>query len=182
MTARAAAARYARALLDVAIKEGDPRQVEHDLVAFADLIGRHAELQKTLANPAVPAPRKRAIVEALVARAEGMSPIVVRLLALVAERDRLVLLPDLVAAYRDRLRQHQGVVEAEVTTALPLAEDRARALEASLAAATGNQVTMVAHVDSSILGGVVARIGSTVYDGSVRRQLEKMKEKLAEGA
>jgi F-type H+-transporting ATPase subunit delta len=181
MTPRAAAGRYGRALFDVAAKEGDPASVERDLATFTALVGEHAELQKTLGNPAVPVQRKRAVVDALVGRAASMSPIVTKLLGLLADRDRLVLLPDVLASYQARLRQHQQVVEAEVTTALPLTEDRARALQTSLAAATGKEVTMATRVDPSILGGVVARIGSTVYDGSVKRQLEKIKERLAAG-
>jgi F-type H+-transporting ATPase subunit delta len=182
MTPRAAALRYARALFDVALKEGDPEAVKRDLAAVTELIQQHEDLHKALSNPALPVPRKRAIVDALLSRAEGLSPIVARLLGLLADRDRLALLPDLLAAYGHRLRQHQQIVQADVTTALPLAEDRTRALQASLATATGKQVTIATRVDPSILGGVVARIGSTVYDGSVKRQLEKLKEKLSETA
>ena len=132
-----------------------------------------------LLNPAVPVPRKRAAVVELTEQAKA-SPILSKLLVLLAERDRLVLLPDLLAAYRERLLDYQHVVRADVTTASPLAPERAQAIQNGLARVTGRTVILSTHVDPSIIGGVVARVGSTVYDGSVTRQLEKMKERLVE--
>jgi len=103
---------------------------------------------------------------------------VAKLLVLLAGRDRLVLLPDLLAAYRERLMDHLKIVRAEVTTAVKLPADRAKAVEQSLARITGRTVTLETRIDASIIGGVIARIGSTVYDGSVTTQLKKMKEQL----
>ena len=104
-----------------------------------------------------------------------------KLLLLLAERDRLVLLPDLVAAYRQQVLDHQHVVRAEVTTTAPMSADRARAIERSLAKATSRTVILAAHVDPALIGGVVTRIGGTVYDGSLAGQLQRMKQKLALG-
>jgi F-type H+-transporting ATPase subunit delta len=132
-----------------------------------------------LLNPAIPVPRKRAAAAELTARLRT-SPVLAKLIALLAERDRLVLLPELLAAYRERLLDHQKIVRAIVTTAIPLGADRARAIEHGLAQLTGRTVTLAANVDPSIIGGVVARIGSTVYDGSVATQLQKMKRRLVE--
>ena len=180
MTNKTAAVRYARALLDVAVQEkANLDGIEQELASFVDLFAAHAALAKVLLNPAVPVPRKRAAVAELT-RAAKASTTVARLLALLAERDRLVLLPDLLASYRDRLLDYRKVVRAEVTTAAPLAADRAKAIEASLAEKTGRTVVLETRVDPSIIGGVVARVGSTVYDGSVTRQLQKMRERLVE--
>jgi len=191
VTNRTAANRYARALLDVAVKEEKGRgagalgvsealqQIERDLAVFAELFKKHPTLEKVLLNPAVPVPRKRAAVTALTNRA-GTVPIVTKLLVVLAERDRLVLVPDLLALYRERLLDYQNVVRAEVTTATPLGADRAKAIEASLARVTGRTVTLATEVDPAIIGGVIARIGSTIYDGSVTRQLQKMKARLVE--
>ena len=149
MTNKTAAIRYARALLDVAVKEkADLDLIENELSQFADLFTQYPLLEKVLLNPAVPVPRKRAAVSDLLAQAK-FTPIVSKLLALLADRDRLVLVPDLLKAYSDRLLDFRGVVRAEVTTASALEPQR-------------------------------ARIGSTVYDGSVTRQLEKMKERLTD--
>jgi len=180
MTLRAPAARYARALLDVVIKErGNPEQVEQQLVAIADLFAQHPELQRALTNPAVPVTGKRGVMKELTGRLAVATP-VAKLMMLLAERDRLVLLPDLVSVYRERLMDHLQIVRAEVTTAVPLSQDRAAQLEKRLAEVTGRRVTMTAKVDPSLIGGVVTRIGSTVYDGSVATHLQTMKQKLVQ--
>jgi len=178
MTNRTAATRYARALLDVAVREkADLEQIERELASVLSLFTDHKLLSQVLLNPVVPVPRKRAAMDALTARGR-LLPIVAKLLGLLAERDRLVLLPDLVAAYRDRLLDYRNVVRAEVTTTSPLTPEQAKGIEANLARASGRAVTLSSKVDPSIIGGVVTRIGSTVYDGSVTRQLERMKERL----
>ena len=178
MTSRAAATRYARAIFDVARKEGDVNQVGRDLSGFAQLVASHEMLQRTLSNPAVPAPAKRAVIEQLIARAGTLSPIIAKLLILLASRDRMMILTEIDAAYRNRLMEHARVVRAEVTTAAPLPADRVAALQQGLASATGLQVQLDNRVDPAIIGGAITRIGSTVYDGSVTRQLEKLKETL----
>ena len=178
MTNKTAALRYARALLDVAVKEkADLEQIERDLAEFVDLLRAYPALEKVLLNPAVPVTRKRQAVEDLMARAK-FSPILSKLLVMLAERDRLVLLPDMLAGYRDRLMDYRHVARAEVTTAATIDARRVQAIQSSLARVTGRTVTMATKIDPSIIGGLVARIGSTVYDGSVTRQLERMKERL----
>ncbi|HXH07180.1 MAG TPA: ATP synthase F1 subunit delta [Vicinamibacterales bacterium] len=179
MRDRAAARRYARALFETVPADADLERVEGELAAFVDLLGRHEALARALLHPTVPAARKRAAVAALLDRDGSISPAVGRLLLLLAERDRLRLLPQILEAYRERLLAHRRIVRAEVVTAMALPEDRRQALEAGLAAATGLRVAMDVRVDPSIVGGVVARIGSTIYDGSVVRQLERLRERLA---
>lgn len=179
MSMRASAARYARALLDVAIKESDPERAEQDLATFVDLVRQHPDLERALANPVVSASDKRAVVEQILARLQPTAP-TGKLLLLLAARGRLALLPELLDVYRERLMEHRNIVQAEVTTAVPLPPERAAQLQQRLAAMTGRVVTMTTRVDASIIGGVVTRIGSTVYDGSVARQLAKVKDRLAQ--
>lgn len=180
MTNRTAAHRYAKALFEVARAEKiDLDAIEQQLAAFVELQTKHEALGKLLLNAAVPAPRKRSAMEALV-KSAGPLPIVGRLMVLLAERDRLVLLPDLLAAYRDRLLEYQKIVQADVTTATPLDPARSAAIERSLAKATGKTVRLSSHVDPNIIGGLVARVGGTVYDASVARQLERIKQRLEE--
>jgi len=183
MTRRTAANRYARALLDVVLAEKlvDPHKIESELAWFAGLVGGEGPLERALSNPVVPAPRKRAAVDA-VTRRLGTSPVLAKLLALLAERDRLVLMPDLLDEYRRRLLDHENIVRADVATAAPIGDDKARAVAESLSAATGRTVTVATRVDPSIIGGVVARIGSTIYDGSVTTQLQNIKRRLTERA
>jgi F-type H+-transporting ATPase subunit delta len=180
VTNRTAATRYARALLDVSVKEqADLSQIEAQLTDFHALFTEHETLGKVMLNPAVPTPRKRALVSELVTRA-GLQPVVGRMLILLAERDRLVILPDMIIAFRERLQALQHVIRAEVTTALPLPAERAEQIQQSIAGATGQTVTLSTRVDPTIIGGIVARVGSTVYDGSVTSHLQRMKQRLEE--
>ncbi len=180
MTGRSAATRYARALFDVALSEGDLQQVSRDIGGFSELISSNEELSRVLSNPAIPVQKKRAVVNELIARVGALSPIVSKLLALLAERDRLVLLPGIVRAYENRLMDHAQVVRAELVTAIALPSERLHALQQGLARATGRTVQMENRVDPAILGGAVAKVGSTVYDGSVTTQLAKLKQQLME--
>src|SRR5947207_6406469 len=129
MTNRTAATRYARALLEVAVKENaDLDRVERELASVVDLFAQHKALAHALLNPVVPVPRKRAAMDALMARAQ-LLPMVSKLLSLLAERDRLVLVPDLLQSYSDRLLEHRNVIRAEITTTTALPADRVKAIE-----------------------------------------------------
>ena len=180
MTSRAAATRYARALFDVALAERqDVAALDRELSGVAALVAGNEGLQRALSHPAIPAARKHAVLEQLLSLSP-VNPILSRVLLLLADRDRLALIPDLAEAYRSRLMDHQQVVRAQVTTAVALPDDRVAGLRQGLATATGRQVQLQIDVDPSILGGAVARIGSTVYDGSITTQLEKLKQRLVE--
>lgn len=181
MSRREGTGPYAKALLQTCVESGDPHRAAKELEGFWHVLRQHAPLEATLANPAVTADAKRNIVVELCDRM-GYQATVRNLLAHMAAEGKAHLLRSLVPVYRARLRDHDRIVDAEVTTAVPLSEDRAAALRASLTAATGKQVTMTTKVDPSIMGGVIARVGSTVFDGSVTRQLERMRLQLREGA
>lgn len=180
MTPGAAAGRYARALFDVLLKEGlDVEQAQADVQQFADLFAREP-LAQILGNPAIPVTKKKGLAAALVERAGQVPPPLAKLIVILAEKDRLSLLPGIARAYAERVMDHLKVVRGEVTTAVPLSADTLRVLEQGLARATGRKVMLEARVDPSIIGGVVTRLGSTVYDGSVTTQLQKMKQSLIE--
>jgi F-type H+-transporting ATPase subunit delta len=178
---RVLGSRYARALFEVARAEADPRAVEGELAAFVALFEQSTPLRRALWSPAVPVARKQAVVSEITRRARYAAPLE-KLLKLMAERDHLALLEHVLDAYRRRLTDHLGIVRAEVTTASPLSGEGLQAVERALGRATGKQVTVTAHVNPALVGGVVAKVDSTVYDGSVVRQLERIKEKMIEGA
>ena len=180
MTNRTVAARYARALFDVSVKDRDPQQVDAELARFSDLVDGHETLRRLLLSPALPTARKRAIVAELLVRLGEVLPPVSKLVMLLAERDRFGLLPDILRSYRARLRDHLGVVQAQVTTAKPLTPERTAAIKQRLADASGCKVSLTTDVEPELLGGVVARVGTTVYDASVVRHLERMRETLVE--
>jgi F-type H+-transporting ATPase subunit delta len=181
MSLRTSATRYAKALLDVAINESDPIAIERDLTTIADSIKQHDELRRILMSPRTPNTVRVNVVKALAERANVQMPLA-KLLAMLAERGRLELLPDMLVVYRERVLAHNNVVRATVTSAAPLSADKVERLEASLSNLTGKKVQLETQVDPSIIGGVVTRIGSTVYDGSIRTQLQKMRQQLVENA
>ena len=179
MSTRASAARYAKALFDVASAESTPEQSEKELVAFADLVAAHDDLRQALSSPAIPAARKRAVVAQLLDRQQPSGP-VRKLLLLLTERDRLELLVDLVSVYHERVMEHLKVVQAEVTTATPLPPDQAAQLQQRLGTTIGRTVTLTTKVDPALIGGIVTRIGGTVYDGSMATQLTTLRQRLTE--
>jgi F-type H+-transporting ATPase subunit delta len=180
MTSRAAASRLARALFDT-VRRDDPARTGADLQAYADILSQHADLRKTLASPGVPVPVKHKIMAGLL-ELRPTTEHIARFLQILAERDRLALLPEIAAAFQLRLLDFQQVVRADVTTAVPLSADRAQALEQSLAQTPGKRVIVTTQVDPRIIGGVVARIGSRVYDGSVAHHLARVKAQLVDAA
>ena len=178
MAYRAAAKRYARALFEVCEREGALERVEQDVAGFMALLDGHAALRKCLLSPVVPPPSKRAVVAALVERAGELSPITGRLLGVLAERNRLALVPELLEEYRTRLMAHRGQVRAQLTTTTPLPDARTGEIARQIEAATGRDVTVEARVNPALIGGVKVQIGSTVWDGSVARHLVRLRQRL----
>ena len=137
----------------------------------------HETLGRVVRNRAISPAVKRAIVAAILDRTPKTADVVKRLLLMLAERGRLHLLPVLLAAYRERLMDHLGVVRARVTTAEPLDRKRVAAINRKLDAATGRQVKIEAAVDEGLVGGMVTRIGGTVFDGSLAHHLDRLKQR-----
>jgi F-type H+-transporting ATPase subunit delta len=181
MSLRISATRYAKALFDVAITESDPSRIEQNLSAIVQAMTAHAELRRAMTSPAVPRNARVALVSSVAQQAGAERP-VAKLLAMLADRGRLELLPDLLEVYRERLLQHRNVVRASVITAAPLGAENLQAIESRLGGLTGKQVQLSTTVDPSLIGGMITRVGSTVYDGSIRTQLQKMKQRLVENA
>jgi F-type H+-transporting ATPase subunit delta len=179
VNARAIARQYANALFTVASKVNRTAEVSRDLSAFSELVSTNAELRHVLETPAVAPKKKRELVEALLAAAGQPAGEVSRLLTLLAERDRLPFLAEITAAYVARANEADRVVTADVVTAVELSAERQAALAAALGRATDRHVTVKGRVDPAILGGVVARVGGMVFDGSVASQLERLRQRLA---
>jgi F-type H+-transporting ATPase subunit delta len=178
MTVRAVARQYALALFDVAQKGRQTDRVGRELTEFAALVASHGELSAVFANTAIPVADKRALVDRLVQALPELSPEVSRLLTLLADHDRLVHLEAIAATFREKAMDADHVVRAELVTAAPIDADVRRRIATSLGSTLGRQVTMTERVDPSLVGGFVARVGSVVFDGSVRRHLERIREKL----
>jgi F-type H+-transporting ATPase subunit delta len=181
MRRQVSAIRYARAMFESALEQADPARVGDELDAVVSLLREYPELDRVVRSPVVPAEAKQAVLGEVSSEA-GWSRATARLLDILAAGHELHTLPALAVEYRRLLLQHQQIVRAEVTTAVPLPADRAATLERTLSSATGKRITLSTKVDPAILGGIVTRIGSVVYDGSVARQLDLMRERLVEGA
>ena len=178
MSLRTSANRYAKALFDVALEEkADLAKVGQDLDEVVAMMAASPDLAKASSRSAVTDATRQSLMEA-VSKAMTLSAPVTKMLVLLATSGKLNLVPDLAAAYRERLLAHQNIVRAEVTSAAPLSPEKTRALAESLSKVTGKKVEITASVDPELLGGVVARIGSTVYDGSVKTQLSRMRQEL----
>ncbi len=178
MSERTVARQYAHALFDVAAREHQVEAIGRDLASVAALVANHPELKAVFDTPLVTPRKKHELVDALVAAGGPIRPEVARLLAMLADRDRLRILADLAAAYAARVMDEGQAVAADVVTAVPLTAEGQAQLAGALGRATGRTVTITARVDPAIVGGVVARVGSMVFDGSVVRQIERLRERL----
>jgi F-type H+-transporting ATPase subunit delta len=180
MSLRTSANRYAKALFDVALEEkADLAKINRDLAAVAELVETNKDLALAAARAGVPDAARKAMIEQ-VADALGVATQVKKLLVVLTAGRKLVLAKDLADAYQERLLAHQNIVRAEVTSAAPLSPEKTAALAESLSKVTGKKVELSVSVDPQLLGGVVARIGSTIYDGSVKTQLQRMRQALVD--
>lgn len=175
---RAVAQRYARALVDIALKQKQLEPVRKGLSAFAELVAGSAALRNALASPAVPREKKQAILAKLATQL-GVGQTVSNFLMVLADNRRIHLLPLIREAYDQQMNVKLGVAEAEVTSARDLSADEKAKLVAALGKMTGKRVEANYRQDTGLIGGTVVRMGSTIYNGSVRDQLKRMKEKLA---
>jgi F-type H+-transporting ATPase subunit delta len=172
------APRYARAFADVAeAARLDAGAAQQQMRDFADTLATSGELREFLENPSIEMAKKLKVLDAIAGRI-GMFPQVRNFLAVILEHHRLTELNEILTEYREVVDAHAGATEARVTSARPLnPEDRAQ-LEAQIAKLAGARVRASYAEDPSLLGGAVVEIGSTVYDGSLRAQLQQLKQRL----
>ncbi len=171
--------RYARALSQVVDEQKlDAIAMQAQLADFAALLAESHDLREVLENPSIPEQQKLNLLDAIAGRL-GMSKPVRNLLAVMTHNNRLHELNEIAAAYHERADEQSHIAEAEITTARPLDEANRKLLEQQVAQLSGGQqVRATYHEDASLLGGAVVRIGTTVYDGSVRAQLQALKQRL----
>lgn len=173
----AIASRFARALADILTSPEAADDAVAKLRAFEELQGSSAELKNILISPAVPARKKRAAA-ARFAELLGFSTILKNFLYVLIDHRRTAMLGEILASLEAQLDERRGIVRAGVRSARPLDDGQRREIEAALGRATGKQVFGQYAVDEALIGGLVARVGSKVYDGSVRGQLQAMRVRL----
>jgi F-type H+-transporting ATPase subunit delta len=170
---------YARAFADVVYDPKlDSPKVAEDLQEIESLLKESAELRKVWENPAIPAEQKRNLLDAIVQR-EGIDRSVRNLIAVLIDHRRVHFLPQIIEQFEKEMDRRRGYVEAEITSVRQLADAEKRLLEDKVGSLTGKKVRPKFGQDESLLGGVVVRLGSTIYDGSVKGRLEKIREAIS---
>ncbi len=170
---------YARAFADVVFSAHlDAVRAIGGLQSIASLYAESADLRRVWENPAVPADQKRRVLDAIVQR-EGIGKAVRNLVAVLMDHRRLPYLGRIVEQLEKELDARLGFAEAQISSARELGNAEKQALEAQIGKATGKKVRASYGLDASLLGGAVVRVGSTIYDGSVKGQLEKIKEAIS---
>ena len=180
MSVTTVARRYAEAVADVALARNQVEQIDTELSGFTQMMRESRELHEVFASPVITSDQKTQVLEAIVGRTQP-SPMTANLLRTMLKNYRLHLLEAVYQQYRRVINDRKGVAIADVTTAAPLAAPEQELLSRRLQQMTGKQVQLQFKVDPEIIGGVITRIGSVDYDGSIRTQLRAVKQKLKTG-
>ena len=175
----AIASRYARALVEVVLEKkidaAAAIQQVHDMVATVE---QSQELRMVWESPAISADHKRAVLDSI-ARQAGLLRPIRNFFAVLIDHGRIPMLEQIARQFETELNTQLGFVEADITSSRPLSPDEKRGLESQVERMTGKNVRAKYATNADLLGGAVVRVGSTIYDGSIRGQLQKLKEQLA---
>jgi F-type H+-transporting ATPase subunit delta len=177
LSVQTVARRYATALADVVMARGEAQEVQRELTAWETMMQSNEQLLEVFRNPTIPYEQKRKVLNALIARA-SVRPTTANFLQVLLQNQRLADLNEVNKRFAQILDERSGVVSAEVTTARPVPQASQDALRTKLTLLTGKNVRLSFTTDEELIGGIVTRIGSTIYDGSVRNQLQQVKEKM----
>ena len=173
------AARYARAFADVVLDTKlDSADVERQLTDFAATFAASKDLREVLLNPSIPSAKRVSILDTVNSRI-GCGPKVRNFLAVLISHERLAAISEIIEEFRLEMNRRLSISDAEVVTARPLQDQERAKLEREVAELAGTRVNATFRQDKSLIGGAMVRIGSTIYDGSVRGRLERLKERLA---
>jgi F-type H+-transporting ATPase subunit delta len=178
LSSQTAARRYASALADVIIKGGEERAVRHELDEWERMILANDALLEAFSNPTVAYEQKQSVLEELISRTKIRST-TANFLRILLKNQRLAELPQINAKLDHILDERMGIVSAEVISARPISDATKTSLGQKLTQITGKKARLTFNTDESLLGGIVTRIGSTIYDGSIRNQLNRLREELA---
>lgn len=177
MSVQAVARRYAVALADVVMARGESQEVREELAGWEGMTQANPQLSEIFGHPTIPYEQKRGVLNELIQRSR-VRPTTANFLQVLLQNHRLADLAEINRQFVQELDRRAGVVSAEVTTARAIPPAAQEALRARLAQLTGSNVRLRFAVDEALIGGVVTRVGSTLYDGSVRGQLQQMKQRM----
>ena len=172
---------YATALYDLARESGQAEGIERDLVALGGLAGESPDFARFLRSPVIAGEEKAQAMDTILGRA-NVSPVVANFVRVVARNGRLFALPAIISAFRVLAADARGEVVADVTSAVPLSREQAANLSDTLKAKIGKTVNLQEHVDPSLIGGLVVKVGSRMIDSSLKTKLAAMKIAMKEVA
>ena len=178
MSSQTVARRYASALADVTLQRGEAREVQQELLVWANMLQSNANLREVFANPTIALDQKRGVLKRLLEITKPR-PTTVNFLKILLQNQRLPELDQINTRFATVLDDRAGMIAAQVTTARPVKPEVQQTLQTKLRTLTGKSVRIEFDTDPDMIGGLVTRIGSTIYDGSVRNQLQQIKEKMA---
>ena len=178
MSVQMIARRYGSALADVILERGEAKEIQHELQQWEEVLQSNSSLQEVFRNPTIALDQKRAVLNKLVDRTKPR-PTTTNFLKVLLQNQRLTELPEINRKLAEILDERAGMVAATVTTARPVEDNIQRSLEQRLISMTQKKVRLNFEEDPDLIGGLVTRIGSTVYDGSVRNHLQLIKERMA---
>lgn len=180
MSVETVARRYATALADVVLKSGETETIKSELKIWEDLIKSNNDLKTAFSSPAITHLNKEKVLEGLLTKTKP-SKTTANFLRVLLRNSRLTELSAINEKFDAVLDERNGVVAANITSSRPLSEAEKAEFKTNIAKMTGKQVNLNFDIDENIIGGVVTRVGSTVYDGSVKTQLENLKQQLVNG-
>ncbi len=179
MSSSDVANRYSEALFEIAKEEKNYEKYFDDLKRFSAVVAESANLREVLYNPVFEKDEKKAVVEELL-KIVGVSDIAANFLKLLVDKGRIVILDEIVDAYQQKMDQALNKARVTVKTAFPLSDDVIAEIRRTMEDITRKQVEIIVEEDPSLLAGIVVKIGDTLYDGSVKAQLNKIRELLGE--
>ena len=177
MSIQSVSRRYAIALADVLTEEKKEAIVQEELSNWESMVSSNSQLQEVFANPTIPYNQKKRVLDELLVRTR-VQPITANFLQILLKNQRLIALPQVNVKLREVLDNRAGVVAARVTTAKPINEDTKRMLSEKLSRHLTKSVHLSFAIDDSLIGGVVTQVGSTIYDASIRTELDEMERVL----
>ena len=177
MSVETVARRYAAALADVVTKTNETNSVQAELKSWEQLINSNADLQTAFRNPAISQANKEKVLESLIAKTQPTKT-TANFLRVLLRNSRLTEIGEINEKFSSVLEERSGVISAQITSARPLSEDVKAEMKMSLEKMTNKTVNLNFETDETLIGGVVTRLGSTVYDGSVKTQLAELKHQM----
>lgn len=177
MSVKTIANRYGRALADVVMAKGEQDKIKEELRAFVSMLMESSDLREVFSNPTISLQQQRAVLDAIISRAKP-SQTTINFLQVLLSKYRMQYLDEIFLAFNRILDERLNVINAEVTTAAPLSAEQQNLLGQQLRKLTGKEVRLKFSTDASLIGGVVTTIGSKVYDGSIRNQLQMLRTQL----